>query len=47
MTVADPIRPDIDFALHPLPDLYEILDELRAHGAQRRTSAALAARWGP
>jgi cytochrome P450 len=32
MTVADPIRPDIDFALHPLPDLYEILDELRAHG---------------
>lgn len=32
MTVADVVRPDLDFALHPLPDLYDILDEFRAMG---------------
>ncbi len=32
MAVADVVRPDLDFALHPLPDLYEILDEFRRIG---------------
>ena len=32
MTVADVVRPDLDFALHPLPDLYEVLASFRAIG---------------
>jgi cytochrome P450 len=32
MTVAEVIRPDLDFALHALPDLYDILAEFRAQG---------------
>jgi len=32
MSVAKVIRPDLDFALHPLPDLYDVLDEFRALG---------------
>lgn len=32
MAVADVVRPDLDFALHPLPDLYDVLEELRAIG---------------
>ena len=32
MTVAEVVRPDLDFALHPLPDLYDILAGFRALG---------------
>ncbi len=32
MTVAEVIRPDLDFALDPLPDLYDVLEEFRALG---------------
>jgi cytochrome P450 len=32
MTVAEVVRADLDFALHPLPDLYDILAEFRALG---------------
>ena len=32
MTVAEVVRPDLDFALSPLPDLYDVLDEFRALG---------------
>ncbi len=32
MAVPEVVRPDLDFALHPLPDLYDILAEFRAQG---------------
>jgi cytochrome P450 len=32
MTVAEVVRPDLDFALHPLPDLYDVLAEFREIG---------------
>ena len=32
MAIPDPILPDIDFALHDVPDLHEINDALRDHG---------------
>jgi cytochrome P450 len=32
LTVAEVVRPDLDFALHPLPDLYDVLEEFRALG---------------
>ena len=32
MALPEPVRPDVDFALDPLPDLYEVLDAFRAMG---------------
>lgn len=32
MPVAEVVRPDLDFALHPLPDLYDVLEQFRALG---------------
>ena len=32
MPIPDPVHPEIDFALHDVPNLHEILDELRAQG---------------
>ena len=32
MAVAPVVRPDLDFALHPLADLYDVLSEFRAMG---------------
>jgi hypothetical protein len=32
MTVPEVVRPDLDFALDPLPDLHEVLDDFRKRG---------------